>query len=179
MSIDHPKNELYDDFVLMVDKVSSAVIKETTKPIADQIRVVTEAMDKTSQVLRKSSSEIDKISEGFEGNLKVTAAATGQKINEAVTQLKHENAQLKTHVSHVGDGIHQRIENDIKPMLDQNFSLIGKKVEALREQNKLLQIYVQRFQKKQEKILYWILGLGGFFGVSILAIVVFMLHGMK
>lgn len=328
MSVDHPKNELYDDFVQMVDKVSSAVIKETSQPIAEQIRIATAAMDKTLQVLRKTSTEIDvvtsaaikevssqtqsttqilkktsdeigsvaskaiqvaispvaghiqdatrllkkttdeigtvatcaikdaiapitgqiqnttvilkkttdeigatatqaiqsaiapvaqrmdstalvmkqastdiekvysgvsyskdkinevsaqidKKSASIEGQIKVTSDATAQKVDGAVTQLKKDNAALKTQVESVGDVILKRIDNDLKVALSQNFSFIRKDFESIKEQNKTLQNQIAAFQQKQEKLLYWVLGVTSFFGMSIIAIVVFALRGMK
>lgn len=54
-------NDLYNDFVDMVNKVSTAVTKETSKPIADNIKTVTREMDKASQTLQKTSNEFERL----------------------------------------------------------------------------------------------------------------------
>ena len=58
MNIDNSKNELYGDFVQLVDKVSSTVIKTTVSPLSEQIKVVTDEMQTTSQGLRQTSAQI-------------------------------------------------------------------------------------------------------------------------
>lgn len=179
MSVDNPKNELYDDFVKMVDKVSSAVIKETSQPIAEQIRIATAAMQKTSQVLQKTSTEFENKSGSIEGLIKVTSHTTAQQVESGVTQLKNDNSTLKTHVTQVTDAILKRIDNDLKVSLSQNFASISKDFEGLKEQNKTLQHQLTMFQQKQEKLLYWILGVSGFFSLSIITLSVFVLRGMK
>lgn len=42
MHINNPKNELYQDFVQLVDNISTAIVKENIVPIAGKIITVTD-----------------------------------------------------------------------------------------------------------------------------------------
>lgn len=95
-------NELYKDFVDMVNKVSKAVTKETSKPIADNIKTVSTEMNKASQALQKTSTEIERL--------------TSAKLSEIANQTQETTKILKKTSDEIGSVASDTIIKAIAPL---------------------------------------------------------------
>lgn len=95
MNINNPKNELYQDFVQLVNNLSSGVIKETIVPISNQ-------METTSQIMRKASNDIGEIiniinqnGSNIESKVNILDKKIHQEIEETNYELNRNNQQLE------------------------------------------------------------------------------------
>ncbi|WP_333663928.1 hypothetical protein [Acinetobacter sp.] len=202
MNIDNSKNELYGDFVQLVDKVSSTVIKTTVSPLSEQIKVVTDEMQTTAQVLKQTSSQIGlvaantikeqvlPISERMESASQIVKKASDDigKIENFLNKINNNTNSLGTQVGEVkkqlgvqlGDAS-QKLENqnnntkklieEVKTTIDQNSVSHKKDIEKLNSAVTQLSFQIENFQKKQEKLLYSIIGINVLMGIIILAVI--------
>lgn len=202
MSIDNSKNELYGDFVQLVDKVSSTVIKTTVSPLSEQIKIVTDEMQTTSQALKQTSSQIGQvaantireevlpISERMDSASQVVKKASDDigKIENSLNKINNNTNSLGTQIGEVRkqigvqlDNASQKIEaqndntkksiEDVKTKIDQNSVSNRNDIEKLNSLVTQLSLQMDSFQKKQEKLLYSIIGINLLLGIIILAVI--------
>lgn len=202
MSIDNSKNELYGDFVQLVDKVSSTVIKTTVTPLSEQIKIVTDEMQTTSQILKQTSGQIGQIaantikeevlpiSEQMESALQIVKKASDNigKIENFLYRINNNTDSLETQIGEVKkqlrvqlDDVNQKIENqnnntkkvieELKTTIYQNSVSSRKDSEKLNLSVTQLSIQIEKFQKKQDKLLYLVIGINILFGFIILAVI--------
>ena len=202
MNIDNSKNELYGDFVQLVDKVSSTVIKTTVSPLSEQIKVVTDEMQTTAQVLKQTSNQIGQvaantineqvlpISERMESASQIVKKASDDigkienflnKINNNTNSLGAQVGEVKKQLGVQLDDASQKLENqnnntkklieEVKTTIDQNSVSHKKDIEKLNSVVTQLGFQIENFQKKQEKLLYSIIGINVLLGIIILAVI--------
>ncbi|MCO8048192.1 hypothetical protein [Acinetobacter towneri] len=202
MSIDNSKNELYGDFVQLVDKVSSTVIKTTVTPLSEQIKIVTDEMQTTSQILKQTSGQIGQIaantikeevlpiSEQMESALQIVKKASDNigKIENFLYRINNNTDSLETQIGEVKkqlrvqlDDVNQKLENqnnntkkvieELKTTIYQNSVSSRKDSEKLNLSVTQLSIQIEKFQKKQDKLLYLVIGINILFGFIILAVI--------
>ena len=88
MNINKPKNELYQDFVQLVNNLFSGVIKETIVPISNQ-------METTSQIMRKASNDIGEIINIINqngSNIESKVNILDKKIHQEIEETNYEHS---------------------------------------------------------------------------------------
>lgn len=136
MNVDDPRNELYRDFVQLVDKVSSAIIKESIVPISGQ-------MTDASRVMRKAVSDVESLSESISNN--------GVK-TDLLRQRLERNNNITSNIYSVVNTLPEQINKDVKDFLHRQIYMLQK-------ENKNLEYIIIEIAERQRIFFKWVLGL--------------------
>ncbi|WHR58210.1 hypothetical protein [Acinetobacter haemolyticus] len=152
MHINNPKNELYQDFVQLVDNISTAIVKENIVPIAGKIITVTQKMQESSDHI--------------------------QQMNKTISDISKKTFVIEKNIDNLSQHLSTKIENDIKKNLDKNINMTETKFSELNKNNLQLQTRINELQTKQNLFLFIIMGLITFFSIIMIYLISSIHKGM-
>lgn len=99
MNVNNPKNELYQDFVELVDNISSRIIKETIVPISGEMKMTSQVMQ---NAIHQNSRDIESCIQSNNNNSK-------KAFNE-LDILKKDNKQLREQIQKLQEVQEEKIQ---------------------------------------------------------------------
>ncbi len=179
MNIDNPKNELYNDFVQLVDRVSSSIVKESIVPISGQMQTASQAMQKISNEI--DSKATNAIKQGVSPTLKQLELTSGimKQASDNISNLQSNILSAGSKTDNALNILSSKIDNDVKERLVKNSILYLNNHNELKNDIKNLSEKINSFEYKQQRLIYYFIGLTTFFGLSVLGLLLFLIFGMK
>lgn len=133
MNINNPKNELYQDFVQLVDNVSTAIVKESIVPIAGQMTTASESME-------QSANQI-------------------QEMSKTILEIHKNTSMIQTEINTVSLILSNKIDKELKVIMGVKFSLMETKFNELHQKNINLESQITKSQEKQALFFYSTIGI--------------------
>ncbi|MFZ3191825.1 MAG: hypothetical protein WA154_01295 [Moraxellaceae bacterium] len=131
MEVDSPKKALYNDFVQLVDKVSTSIVSQPIAPVSTQ-------MKKASEVMQNAANNVDQISESIR--------KINSKVDSIVVYVDQNNSKV--------EALFKRHVEVINSSLD-GLSTTASRAAKLNEQKNLEnQIMLKEMTENQIKIMY-------------------------
>lgn len=153
MNINNPKNELYQDFVQLVDHVSTAIVKESIVPISGQMTTASKAMQQSSDHI--------------------------QEMNKSISNITQDISGIQNKIQGISLIISDKIDKELKANIEQKHHLIEKKFSELNQNNQQLQTRINELQARQDLFFYISIGLVTFFSIIMIYLILSIYKGMQ
>lgn len=197
MSINNPQNELYNDFVKLVEDVSSTVVRESIVPISGHLVTASDALEKTSNeigsiagaaiqhVVTPISKQMNLTAEIIQqasndiGSIEKKINQNGIKLDDLNIQFIKDTTEIKEHSNELTELVLRKLDQEIVLLFEKKIDQVQKALDELQNKNKKLETQVIEFRHTQKKLFSWGMGFNIIFSLLILATLVFSIWGTK
>ncbi|HBN5964890.1 TPA: hypothetical protein L3H12_001593 [Acinetobacter baumannii] len=197
MSINNSQNELYNDFVKLVEDVSSSVVKQTIVPISGQLVTASNALEKTSneigsiagtainQVVTPISKQLNLTAEIMKqasndiGSIEKKINQNGIKLDNLNIQIIKDASEIKEHSNELAELVLRKLDQEIALLFEKKIDQAQILLVELQQQNKKLETQIIELRRTQKKLFSWGMGFNIIFSLLILAALLFSIWGAK